>query len=94
MRYLFIITRNMMAILLISSLLSCGVSITHPTLDSHPDRESGPLQYPTQLNSEINSDVDHKHESEEHSSYTTNRIIYWSAITIAILLQIYIHTRK
>ncbi len=81
MRYIFIYTRNMLVILLISSLLSCGASITHHTLDSQPIRESGPFQSPTQLNSEINSDVVHKHESQLHSSYTTNRIIFWAAIT-------------
>ena len=93
MRYLFFI-RNMLVILLISSLFGCGSIITHHTLDSQPIHESGPLQYQTQLNSEINSDVIHKDESREHSSFTTNRIIFWSAITITTLLQIYIHTRK
>ena len=94
MRYILMFTRNMLVVLLISSFLSCGASKTHHTLDTQPIRESGPFQYQTPVKSEINSHVVHKHETEVHSSYVTERIIFWSVITTAILLQIYIHTRK
>lgn len=57
MRCLLMFIRNILVVLLISSLLSCGASITQHTLDTQPIRESGPFQYPAQVNSEANSQI-------------------------------------
>ena len=93
MRHLFMFTRNMLVVLLISSFLSCGASITHHTLDTQPIRESGPFQYPTLVNSEANSPVVHKHQTQGSSQYI-NGVIYGASIAGVILIQIYLHTRK
>lgn len=61
MRHLSIFTRNIVVVLQISSCLDCTSSITYYTLDPQPTRETGPIQYSTQANSEANSHVIHMH---------------------------------